>query len=1203
MLPNERIAEKAYISGFSVPVKSAAPADKLQDWEMGGTFIQVPDDGLLVKLWHLKAVFNADLDTVEVILEAPGGVTPSDASVVLFSGPEITEVALAFDQNMNPFVAYIDGTDAKIYWYDPLESDMVHTTLPSGCYDLRACLDEHREFALADSDILLSYINGGNLCIRYQRERYEDEHILKAGVGGEAHLIYMQRNKGFRVQWRLRGAVVEDGSAITLTEPILGDVVFDLCRQAGIQPHNIDTSELYDLTTDIVPGMKVAIDEGLDQPIEWLREIYQFDKSQYDRKLHFPKRGRAVAGRIPYNELIVTGNKQALLQERIDEKKLPKILNINHLDSTGGFAKNKQTVGRRSNLIETDKEETINTQVVLTPDQALNAALVIIKSKYNEQYTYKFTTTIRHGEYTTGDVVEVEDAKGFWHRVRIEERNADGVNIDWEAKQDAGELAYVMHDAAGNVLRPPVSTTPGLVGDTQLEILNISIQRDQDDELGLYIAARGASSGWNGYVLYFSVDEGDSYTEAFSSTTASNIGETATSITDVGTAVEVLMPYPLESYTSAQIAAGYGRYVIGDEEIQAQTATLLGMVDGMYHYNMTGLVRGILHMPKEPWAAGIRFVQIDESVLFVQVQRELYQTDIWYKAVSSGQSADEVDPIAFMFDPAVNQTEWPVTNVEVVAAEGGGITVSWDGSPRLGTFGSSPFHSKHMIGYQVKFEDDHIIETTAETVTYPAGLLGTVVEVRARNAITGLGPLADGTGSVDPGDTPVFGFLGSFPDMYEGQSVYLWNGDNGIDMAGGYWDANARGFVVPGVGAKCSGSQLSGTVFVGIPFAAGTYTSKVRLDASSPDPAGSGTSDVSQSVTVLPTPTHGLLDLRFREYQILKTTLVDTNPPWKKFEVNQGGASLWFPGVTSGQVVGQLILDGANPDSVLFGIDNTKGELGIGGPTNVGISEFSPAATYIGDGTYSLELDADTGDWWLYKDGTGLIASGNLPLSPGNQYRICLSSEDDQVFTAEFNGGNETWFMAVTQVGFGGIPVPARDIPLAWASCEPDYILSFNGSGEDGAVYADDFAGGPSSLAKANAEYASGRHRFRVDGAVSAGICVAAFDLTHGKLGSPGSPNSAGMDGNVLRWCFGGTDGSITLPAFNLTYPNPILALDADGNTLKVCYQDNFGDVVVVHTLAIPSGETWQIAAWIVNGTFLTSRLPGPVGYDDAVVP
>lgn len=1192
MLPGDELSSKAHIAGFAFHVKT--PGDFMEDWEQGGMALNDPSEGLEVQLWHLQAKYNETTGNVDCIVEAP-----SVAPTVLFSGVDISEVALAFDQNMNPFVAYIQAGVPKIYWYDPIIPGMTHTTLPAGCYDLRCTLDDHRDFATGDSDIVLGYINAGNLCVRYQSDRYLIEHVLKVGVGGSANLVSMAMNRQWRLQFRLRNyELTDDPQALIVSEPYLGDIVHDLCIQAGIKPQNINVADLYQ-ETDIVPGLLVNVDDGLDKPIDWLMEIFQFTKSQYNKKLNFEHKGKDITFRIPYDHLVVTGTEQALKREQVKEKELPRKVNVNHIDSTGGFARNKQSATRRSNLITTDEQLNIESKVVLTPDQGATAALTIIKARWGEQYEYEFSTTIRYTEVTPGDVGEVQDAKGVWHRVRIRDKNEDDKVIEWDAVQDAGDLTYGASGAPGSFLDPPVSTTPGLVGDTQLEILNLPVQRDQDDELGLYLAARGASSGWSGYTLYLSIDGGATYAEMYTSTALANIGETVTDITNIGTSVEVLMPYPIASVTPSQIAAGYNRFVLGDEEVQVQTATLIGMVGAQYHYNLTGLVRGVLRTTKEPWSAGVRFVAIDEAVLFVQMQREFYGLDLYYKAVSFGQSVDDVAPLAYLFDYAASQTEWAGTDVEVVAAPGGGVTVTWVGAPRLGTFGPNPYHSKYMIGYRVKFSDGHTIDTTEQTVTYANGLLGTPVEVRALNAITGEGPVFGGEGEVDPGDTPVFGFSGSFPDLYEGEPVFLRVGDNGIDMAGGYWDANARGFVVPGVGAKCSGSQLSDTVFVGIPFAAGTYTSMVRVDASSPEPGGSGTADINQTVEVLARPTHGLLDLRLRDVTP-RAYLLPSTPPWKKWEMK--GGSLHFYGVTTGKVVGQVIIDGAAPLSVALGINGERGAPAFG-QSPIGINLFAASTFLVGDGTYSIELDADTGDFWIYELVGGvatLIHSGNQPLTPGCLYHIGISNTAIQTITAEFNGGNETWFMPVTQAGHGGIPVPVHDVPLAWAYVEPDYALSFNGNQFAGATYADDFAGGPSNVAKSNAVYSSGRWRWKVSG-TSYGICVAAFDETHGLLGSSGSPNSAGMYGTTLSWSWGG-GGSVVLEPLNLTYQTPIMGLDADGDTLAIYYQDYYGEPQLVYILPLPAGQSWHVAARAgVNAVI--EPVTGPPGYSDAVVP
>lgn len=1188
MFPDNTLAVNPHIAGYAFPVKTLLPEDKLQDWEMGGVALNDPSQGLEVQLWKFTLEVDEDTGDSFVYVEAP-----SVAKTLLFSLPAgyISEIAGAFDQNMNPIVAYQTSGAPKIWWWDPTVPGMTHTAMPSGCIDMRVSLDDKRRFNVDASDIILSYVRGGSLYYRYQRERYLDEHLLQDNI---SRLVCSAMNRVWCFQWRALG----EGTGFT--DPYLGDIVYDLCRQAGIAPENIDVSELYDPVKDRVPGLLVDSDDGLDKPIQWLMDMFQFDKVEHGRKLRFIKRGRPVVARIPFNKLVDDYPKTLKRTER-DRAKLPRTVNINHIDPDGGFAKNKQSASRRTNMSAGTGTKNIDSRVVLKAGQAADAALRKLKILHNEYEDFEFSTRLEYSYLTPGDVVEVEDFDGTWYRVHLTERNEDDGNIKWDAETDGGYLVYDNIPVPGKPLDPPVSTTPGTIGETELDIFNLPVNRDTDDELVLYVGARGGGSGWDGAALYASPDGGTSYADTgVTIPYQANIGETVTAVDDDDTSVEVLMPEPLASASSAQLDGGQNRGILGDEEVQWETATLLGMVDGLYHYNLTGLRRGVLRTDAEPWGAGIRFAEFNDAIVAVKVDRTYYGQELFYKAVSFGGTIDEATALSYMFTYAASQTEWAGTDVEVVAAPGGGVTVTWVGAPRLGTFGPNPYHSKYMIGYRVKFSDDHTIDTTEQTATYAAGLMGTPVEVRALNAITGEGPVFGGEGEVDPGDISTFGFSGSFPKAYYGLPYRLRNGDHGISMSGGYWDANARGVVVPGVGAMCGGNELSQTIFSGIPSEVGTFTTKIRVDASAPGGSGSGSSDINVSVEVLPRPTHGALDLRYLDYSYYQNMLLeDTTPPWKKFAFD-GPGTLLFYGVDTGKVVGQFIVAGATNPAVI-GIDASKGEMtGPATSPSIGVERIEIVAT---NGTYSVELDADTGDYWIYKDGSGLVDSGTLALPSGNLYRIFAGNEWVQNMTIECNGGNEAWFMSVTQAGHGGIPVPAHDIQIAWAAVDPDYSYSLGGDLFKGCVLASDFGGGPARLVKANVNYSSGKHWWLVESDYDQGICVAAFNSSHGELGSPGSPNSVGYTSGTLKWCFGGVDGSASVAPLNGTYPNPMMALDADADTLKVFMRDHYGSPVLVYTLALPAGQTWQVAAIPSLGAYVNREdLTGPAGYSPAVV-
>src|SRR5690606_28692619 len=113
--------------------------------------------------------------------------------------------------------------------------------------------------------------------------------------------------------------------------------------------------------------------------------------------------------------------------------------------------------------------------VVMTADQAMQATHITIKRDWNELQDYEFRTFIKYSFVCPADVVFVEDQKGVWHRIRTEEKNDSKPEIFFKGKQDMGTRGYVSQ-YTGLSLPPPDSTTPGQVGETILELMNINIQ-------------------------------------------------------------------------------------------------------------------------------------------------------------------------------------------------------------------------------------------------------------------------------------------------------------------------------------------------------------------------------------------------------------------------------------------------------------------------------------------------------------------------------------------------------------------------------------------------------------------------------------------------------------------------------------------------------------------------------------------------------
>src|SRR5690554_4702979 len=126
------------------------------DYADGGVGLQDPSLGLNYQTWTAEIVRGIVKDRIvkaRIVLSAP-----THPATTLYTGDDITEVSLAFDQNMNVCVAFVEAGMAKLLWYDTTVQDMVVTELGADVTNPRVALDDTREFNRASSDIILAYI-------------------------------------------------------------------------------------------------------------------------------------------------------------------------------------------------------------------------------------------------------------------------------------------------------------------------------------------------------------------------------------------------------------------------------------------------------------------------------------------------------------------------------------------------------------------------------------------------------------------------------------------------------------------------------------------------------------------------------------------------------------------------------------------------------------------------------------------------------------------------------------------------------------------------------------------------------------------------------------------------------------------------------------------------------------------------------------
>ena len=169
----------------------------LLDYEAGGIGLNDPTEGLFYQTWTLR-YFPA---TGDMTVEAPNTL-----QTILFNRPDITEISLAWDQNMNPFVAFMQAGQAVYWWFDTMDSSTKFTNLPGTAITPKCCLDDKRHLQTGTSDIILCYVDGTKLEMQMQRDRYTITYTLQnpfvhPDSGLPAVLKRVGMNKVNRLQW------------------------------------------------------------------------------------------------------------------------------------------------------------------------------------------------------------------------------------------------------------------------------------------------------------------------------------------------------------------------------------------------------------------------------------------------------------------------------------------------------------------------------------------------------------------------------------------------------------------------------------------------------------------------------------------------------------------------------------------------------------------------------------------------------------------------------------------------------------------------------------------------------------------------------------------------------------------------------------------------------------------------------------------
>lgn len=184
MLP-DKVLSSTVIPGNYLPPDGQLYS-RVRDYELGGIALQDPSQGSMYQVWECNLYIDPETLVGTVTLQAP-----TVPEFTVWVRPGVTDISFTFDQNMNPFIAFLEAGVAKYWWFDVLVNEQIFSDLPAGSTAPVATLDDKRRTQTGASDIILAYTRAGNLYFRAQRDRYLVEYLLKAGVTGRAIQIGM----------------------------------------------------------------------------------------------------------------------------------------------------------------------------------------------------------------------------------------------------------------------------------------------------------------------------------------------------------------------------------------------------------------------------------------------------------------------------------------------------------------------------------------------------------------------------------------------------------------------------------------------------------------------------------------------------------------------------------------------------------------------------------------------------------------------------------------------------------------------------------------------------------------------------------------------------------------------------------------------------------------------------------------------------
>ena len=472
--------------------------------------------------------------------------------------------------------------------------------------------------------------------------------------------------------------------------PQLVDAEFDLTALAG----------------EFVRGYTIQdADVTVATACDPLRKVWSFDLPSYDGQIHAIKRGRAADWSLSEDDLVTmdSGYEESLQDESLA---FPLKMHLGYTDPGIDYKETTQISERYSADARVAGEEKISMgQLVLTATEAKQAVVKSHKQAWaNIEDTRKLAAPIEYIEAVNSDTFAFRN-----RRYRVDSMRVDGMQVVFESAA-YDRISSYQSSAVG------VDGTPGpgklgtLRGPTISAIMNLPVLRPEDDGPGVYWAATGVLNGWDGAKLQISRYGGNYVDTGISTRLRATIGELEevlplasrygmSKTTEIKVKLNKLATGLAGTDMLGLLRGDNAAAILGDdgtaEIIQFLTATETD--DGKY--TLGGILRGRLNTAPAEHLVGAKFVLLDGAISFVPLRLEDSDTDLGFRAVSNGTTAESniggVQHVAKL----VSMIEWAPGCVRADTSTGD-LEITFSGRGRIGS-SRIPVHSANFKEYRI----------------------------------------------------------------------------------------------------------------------------------------------------------------------------------------------------------------------------------------------------------------------------------------------------------------------------------------------------------------------------------------------------------------------------------------------------------------------------------------------------------------------